>query len=241
MLKTAMIFSLTAFLFHNGYLYAAPPTGFDYYGAVSTGKKGPCEQFEKKDGTRILKCPDREEARLPDGTFIEVFPDGKKKIRSADGSLLLIDFEGTRIYRSPDGKEKTVSMDGKTPYGLAIEPVEKTLTSGENVLVIRYNNMKSDDILDGEYKKFWDGLLSGAGKRISSRSSRSAFSGTIELSLCRFSRTGYCRRQNRTGLTAELYKGTAFLKSFTFSAPELRKPDLREKLIGTVLDAVLSD
>lgn len=220
---------------------AAIQTNFDYTGAVLKNKTGDCEEYGKPDGTVIKKCSDHERAMLKNGTEIYRYPNGTRKIRSSDGTTLNIDSDGSRQYLYPDGKKETISMDGKTPYGSLIESAEERIQIKNAVVLVFYNPACSDDILEGSARKLWDQIIIKIHARLRGNPPPGNIKRRIELSQCRFSITGYCKRMGKSGLGIVLYRNDTKYKDYTVPLSQLRKQESLMVIADSIVRTALSD
>ncbi len=133
-------------------------TNFDYFGAELLKKNHGLEEYTKPDGTRIFKYPDHEKSRIEGRDDYPEIPEREKGDTRAGWKKPDYDFDGTRHYRKADGSERTISLDGKTPYGEDIAPVETVVEFGGVRVTIVYDPMLSDDHLDGAGKKLFHEL-----------------------------------------------------------------------------------
>jgi len=185
---------------------AAYELDFDYNGAVRTGIEGGRETWKKKDGTVIVKAPDREEAVLRDETRIVRFSNGNREVYAPDGVVIHIRFDGETRYRYPDGTQKVLCMDGLTPYGLSIKDHSKVIRRRGFTVEVVYSSRLSDNVLERGVKKFYDELVAQITRRV--------YAGRVPnmrmrvvISNCRFCKTGYCRRKNRKEVTVTSFLG----------------------------------
>ncbi len=129
----------------------------------------------------------------------------KKKIyKQSDGTKIHIGYDGTTVYHYPNGKKRIISMDGKTPYGLKIQKRRRVLRRLYFIIEVIYSNNKSDNILTKKTKRFFDELVSQLNSwmyRQKLRKRRIA----IEISNCRFCKTGFCKRKNRKNILITAY------------------------------------
>jgi hypothetical protein len=199
--------SVCVIMVSAGLVFSQTVTTFDYDGAKLTLKGPDHEEYRKPDGTRIMKYADREQAHLNDGTVIVKYGNGDHHISCPDGTQITIRFDGTRRYVYKDGRERLVSLDGKTPYGAEIPDVERTVGKGDAQLKIVYSGMLSDDILDGQARQFFNDLVSTAASKIEDVPPAVGEGGKVVVSLCRFCKTGYCRRKDRREIEIVVYRG----------------------------------
>jgi hypothetical protein len=237
----SVIAALAAVLFGSLSAGAQTVTNFDYFGAKLLEKGAGYEEYAKPDGTKIYKYPDREKAVLNDGTVIVRRPDGGREISVPDGRRLIIDFDGTRHYRKADGSERTISLDGKTPYGEDIAPAETTVATGGARITVVFDPMLSDDHLDSSAKKFFDELTASLRAAIASAKPKEGFEGRLVVSLCRFARTGYCRRRNAQELTVTIFRGGRERAVMTLPYPALLKDEERRDFAGRVAERVFAE
>lgn len=176
---------------------------FNYFGATEKGRRNGYILYEKKDGTIIKKYPEREEAVQPDGTRIIKRSNGTRTIHAADGTRIEIAMDGTTTYTYENGETHTISMDGRTPYGLEIEPEIRRFRKRDLVVELYYSPEKSDDMLKG-YKKsdssvedYYNELDRYIQWWLYNKDVPKRGKMRIEISNCRYARTGFCAREKR--------------------------------------------
>jgi len=213
----------------------------DYHSndAVFVSKDNDRETFTKPDGTIIYKYSNREEAILPDKTRIIKFSGGKKLIFNPDGVKQTIDPDGSMTCEYPDGKKKTFPMDGLTPYGMKIKG-ERRLINRETITVdIIYSAHKSDDHCDKNIRRFFDELAGHVQQLVADAPlPRNSLHWKIELSNCRFCKTGYCRREGREGVTLIFYRNFKEEKRTTYSRAALIDSSSYERLVIEVSKSI---
>lgn len=230
-------------------------TNFDYQGAVLKSRTADCEEYQKPDGVRILKCKNQEKAFFPDGTVITRFPDGAREILSPDKSRLTIAIDGTRIYKNSDGKEKIVSMDGMTPFGEQIDRIEKRFGNKDATISILYSADQSDEHLrpmvfkDPEAVKLparygvarlFDEMVNACMLRVKSDTRNERLNANVVISQCRYCRTGYCKRKNLKGVFIEISSGKEAAWMNSFSLSEIEDPQTRKLIVDKALDYIFN-
>lgn len=227
-----------AIIMSTGLGFSQTVTTFDYDGAKLTLKAPDHEEYRKPDGTRILKYADREQAYLNDGTVIVKFGNGDRHISCPDGTQITIQFDGMRRYVYKDGRERLVSLDGKTPYGAEIPDVERVVGKGDTQLKIVYSGMLSDDILDGQAREFFNDLVSAAALKLEDVTPAKGEGGRVVVSLCRFCKTGYCRRKNMREIEIVVYRGGAERGRLSMAYSDLANKEKRSVFIGRVCGVI---
>ncbi len=216
-------------------------TNFDYFGAELLKKEPGYEEYAKPDGTKIFKYPEHEKAVLKDGTVIIRHRNGKREIAVPDGRSLIIDFDGTRYYRRADGSERTISLDGKTPYGDDIAPVETVIAHGGARITVAFDPMQSDDHLDGAGKKFFDELAASLKARAALVKSHGGFECRLVVSQCRFAKTGHCRRKNVQELSVVIFRGNRKGAVFMLPYSAMIKDEERRDFAARVAERVFAE
>jgi hypothetical protein len=142
--------------------------------------------------------------------------------------------DGTIEISGPSAKSGKISMDGKTPYGDVIAEVRDTVGKKDFILEIVYSPALSDDILEGNMKLFYQELRASLQNWINN-SNPAEDSMRLVISNCRFSRTGYCRRNRKSGIAMALYRGEKKLKELNIRYEDILN---REKIRALALKAV---
>jgi hypothetical protein len=142
--------------------------------------------------------------------------------------------DGTIEIHGDSVKSGRVSMDGKTPYGDVIGEVRNTVGKKDFILEMVYSPALSDDILDGNMKLFYQELRASLQSWVNA-SNPAEDRMRLVISNCRFGRTGYCRRNRKSGITMSLYRGEKKLKELNFRYEEILN---REKIRALALKAV---
>jgi len=188
---------LVIFLMFTVSVCFAQQLDFNYYGAAVVKKDKNTEVYKKPDGTVITKYKDREEAILPEGTIIKRFAGGKREISFQDGRKTLVEYDGTVTEYLKDGKTKKISMDGKTPYGSDILEIKRMVSKDNFTVNIIYSAKFSDDNLNTYTTDFLNKLVEGVQKYVGKKRVLPTRDTSMVISVCRFCRTGYCRRKNK--------------------------------------------
>jgi hypothetical protein len=239
------IFAILLLLFSCA-LFAVQDTDFTMNGAVLKEKKSNTEIWEKPDGTLITVYSDKTEAKLPDGSRIIKYSNGKREVFTKDGKTILID-EAKGIREYSNGKNKqSLDFTGMTPFGEKIQRVEKIIQK-EPLIRMIYIPEKSDEILypkkseekvEWEIKDFFDSLYDRVRQKyINDALQKNKYSGKpydIEISYCRYCKTGYCFGKPRR-LVIEIRENNAVIKTFDFDGVPLRKKANLQEYVKEVL------
>jgi hypothetical protein len=230
-----------------GFAFAAHDTDFTMNSAVLQEKKEGIEIWKKPDGTVITVYGDRTEAKLPDGTRIVKFNDGRRESYSPDGTKVIVDeAKGVREY-DRGGKRATIDFSGMTPFGEKISPVEKKILK-EPMIRIVYLPEQSDELLypgktdekiDWEIRDFFDSIYDQLRQKyINDAQKKKMYSGKpfdIRVSFCKYCKTGYCFGKEKA-VTVEFLEEGKIIKRFVFESARLRNKDKLLEDVKTVVD-----
>ncbi len=212
---------------------------FNYYGAKLVKRNNDREIYKKSDGTTIFKFKHKETAILRDKTKIVRYNDGRREIFAPDGVIIFFDYDGTVEYRYPDGTIKKISMDGRTPYGLEIKELKKTVRRGSFYAEIIYSPQYSDDNINRYIKKFFDEIerqihIRVYRNRIENKKMKLVFSN------CRFCKTGYCRRKNVKGLEIIVFVNNRKREEIKINYSDLLKKSDYIKIAAKTVENILA-
>lgn len=148
--------------------------------------------------------------------------------------------DGSVTYHQPDGSTRTVLMDGKTPYGAAITEVRRVIRKKEFVVELVFASATSDEDMDKYVKVFFDELESGIRKKMNALP-ECGNRMTVTVSLCKYCKTGFCRRSNKRGITLQaVIDGTALPES-SWAYADLLGKDRAIELAIRAADALFKD
>jgi hypothetical protein len=199
-LTSALLFVIS-FLFASGYRL-----DIDYTGYKPDKKEGRAELYIAPDGSQIQKFPDRDEARYSDGTVIIKKKNGERDITAHDGTRILIKADGTAHYKYKNGREQTILMDGYTHYGVKIDEVKRRISIKEYAAAVIYMPLQSDEPLEKYTMRFYNEFVSQLQARLREHGEVLPYALRIEVSSCRFCRTGYCFRNGKTGFFIKVFR-----------------------------------
>ncbi len=146
--------------------------------------------------------------------------------------------DGSVTYTSPDGKKRRVSMEGKTPYGITIEGKRRILRRRNFCIEIIYDAGKSDDLFDGVIKKFYLDLEKELRRYIyAHRMGRQRMK--VVISNCRFTRTGYCRRNNLEDITLFVFRDRKKIRTLKVDRTDILTTKKRFHLIKNITNKIM--
>jgi hypothetical protein len=233
-------------IFSASALFAVQDTDFSMTGAVFKEKKNETEIWKKDDGTIITIFKDRSEAVYLNGSKIIKYNDGRREVFSSDGKKIIVDdSKGIREY-SDANSQKTITFQGRTPFGEKILKVEKQILKEPRIKII-YIPEKSDELLypekteekvDWEIKTFFDGLYDSLRQKyINDAQNKKYYSGKpydIQVSFCRYCKTGYCFDKQKK-VTVEFLEEGIVIKSLNLESIMLRDKNKLKEFIKDIV------
>lgn len=125
------------------------------------------------------------------------------------------------IYKS----EEALALDGRTHYGLPIEDVRKLITyddfAGEVIISAEHS-----DNLPGKYlMTFYEEFTRQLQRVLNEKDSIPEYKLQIRISNCRFGKTGYCGRENRTDIIIAAFKNGENHREMALERIEVIHPD----------------
>jgi hypothetical protein len=177
------------------------------------------------------------------------YKDGRREAISPDGVVVKVDdAKGIREY---DSGQKKVVLDfkGKTPFGEPIKRVEKVLNKEPLVRMI-YLPDRSDEIIypeqseekvQSEVSVIFDGIYNKVRQKfINGVQDKKPYSGKpfdIQVSYCRYSKTGYCFGKERA-VTVEILENNSVVKSFVLTGLDTVNKAKQNEFIGVIADSI---
>lgn len=213
----------------------------DYSGFSLEKKENGVEIYKSRDGSVIKKYPDKEEAIYSDGTKIKREKDGSREITTPDGTKISIARDGSAKYKFSDGSEKSLSMDGYTHYGLKIDDVKKSISYEDYTAEIVYSGKLSDEILDKNILLFYNEFVYQMQTALTSKKSAPDYKMKIEISNCRYCKTGYCARNNKKQFEIIYIKNDNIVKRISLSYAEVSHPQIYAETAKRAADQIFSD
>ena len=107
-----------------------------------------------------------------------------------------IDENGSVRYRENNGVISKHSMDGKTPYGMEIEEIQKVVAKDDCIVELTYSKRFSDDIMNQYVESFYEELLQHTRDWLYARKTGNEKIRII-ISNCAFVKTGYCKKTGK--------------------------------------------
>jgi hypothetical protein len=230
-------------------IWAVQVTDFSMADAVLKEKKNDTEIWTKKDGTIITVYNNRSEAVFRDGSKVIKYKDGRREAISPDGKVVKVDeAKGIREYDA--GSSKIVlDFKGKTPFGEPIQSVEKIINKTPRVRII-YQPDRSDEIIypeqsgekvQSEISTIFDGIYDKLRQKfINGVQDKKQYSGQqfdIQLSYCRYSKTGYCFGKARA-VTVEIIENNSVMKSFILNGLDTVNKSKQDDFIKLIVDSI---
>lgn len=163
--------------------------------------------------------------------FVSVALAQTEEIKQKDGTRIVLDKKkGIKTFYYSDGRVQKVDLNGKTPYGLAIEDV-KVLIQKDPVLVdLKYSAAYSDELLIENAEKFFS-KLAGALKNKKYNGKKPLH---IAVSYCRYGMYGYCLDKQNI-ITVFISENKKITKKASVNTLELRDESACDSFITKVM------
>lgn len=127
------------------------------------------------------------------------------------------------LFHSNDASaeiDNLAEQNGITHYGMPIEEIKKSYKQKDATLEIIYSKMLSDDNMDNYVKRFYDEFLRLIQTWLYTNT-LPASSMKIEISNCKFSRIGYCKKKNVKEVSLVLYRNDKKERGISFKHADL--------------------
>jgi hypothetical protein len=131
--------------------------------------------------------------------------------------LTNISFHSTNASSQVDN---LAEQNGITHYGMPIEEIKKTYKQKDATLEVIYSKMLSDDNMDNYVKRFYDEFLRLLETWLYTNT-LPASSLKIEISNCKFSKIGYCKKKNVKEVSLVLFKNDKKERGISFKHADL--------------------
>ncbi|MDA3900118.1 MAG: hypothetical protein PF637_06315 [Spirochaetes bacterium] len=147
-----------------------------------------------------------------------------------DGTKVIFDKKkGIKTFHYSDGRKQTVDLNGKTPFGIAIDDVKVQLQSEPIVVDLIFSAARSDEILTAEADKFFSALASSLKqKKYNGKSPL-----TVIVSYCRYGEYGFCLDKGNSITVIIMQKGKV-LKQVSIDTVELRDKSKSSEFISKI-------
>lgn len=152
-----------------------------------------------------------------------------------DGTQVTFDrINGVKTLKAPNGQQEVIDLKGKTPYGAVISENERIVFSKEQVVVkIRFDALRSDDLLQDDILSFYESLYSGM--RIALSEKEISVSSDIVVVYCRFCEYSYCYK-NGAKVLIEFVRANQIKQIYSFSSLDLNDKIKREENIVNIIE-----
>lgn len=205
--KIITIFAFVFILFSTTEVWSYS-LDFDLKNAVLKSKKGGTKVYKKSDGTVITVKKKYSIAKFKDGTIIKKFKGGKREVKLANGKRIVIDdVKGTRTYYYTNGEKRTFSFKSRTPYGDLIVRIDRIIQKKPVRVSLFYDPTKSDEILDGNIKDYFNKIYSSLRSSVRKRRYTGKVPLEIAVSFCRYCQTGVCYKKKKEVIVRYLKNG----------------------------------
>lgn len=146
--------------------------------------------------------------------------------------------DGSVSFKSSDGQVRRINMDGKTPYGITIKGERKVLRRRNFLIELIYDAPLSDDLLEGPVKTFYNELEKELQRWMhTNRLPRQLMK--IQISNCRFGKTGFCRRENLKGLTLYIYRNNKRIREVHLDRSDILSTAKRPALLTSLVKKIM--
>ncbi len=163
--------------------------------------------------------------------FVSVALAQTEEIKQKDGTRIVLDKKkGIKTFYYGDGRIQKVDLNGKTPYGLAIENVKVLIQDDPIRVDLQYSAVYSDELLIENAEKFFSKLASV----LKNKKYIGKKPVDIVVSYCRYGMYGYCLDKQNV-ITVFITENKKITKKVSVSMIELRNESECDKFIQKVM------